>query len=147
MRSSTRTSLKSRVSSVRRSPGFPPSSQEEDWSPRRFYKTMRHIFRPDRQKPGSLVEIPFYDNRPLGLCPMQSFGTVLSATSRPETKSILRGFWTANKVGTLSAPNQKTGRTLNALGFLQKNFGSMRPPLDDYSLPKLDRNRHKPEAR
>jgi hypothetical protein len=37
----------------------------EDWSPHRFYRTMRHIFRPNRTDPDGLVEIPFWLYRPL----------------------------------------------------------------------------------
>lgn len=62
MRSSARTPPHRQVSLPQRSPVSPRSSTEEDWSPRRCYKTMRYLFRPDRENPDSLVEIPFYLN-------------------------------------------------------------------------------------
>lgn len=42
-----------------------PSHSQENWSSHRFYETMRYIFRPIRENPDSLVEIPFHENRPL----------------------------------------------------------------------------------
>lgn len=65
MRSSARTPPHSQVSPSPRSPDSPPLSHREDWSPGQFYKTMRRLYRRDRQNPDSLVEIPFHANRSL----------------------------------------------------------------------------------
>jgi hypothetical protein len=66
MRSSARTPPHSQGRPAPRRPVASPAWwTQEDWSPRRFYKTMRYLFRPVRENPDSLVEIPFYLNCPV----------------------------------------------------------------------------------
>ena len=66
MRSSARTPPHRQVRpSPRRPVASPAWWTQEDWSPRRYYKTMQYLYRPNRQDPDSLVKIPFHLNRPL----------------------------------------------------------------------------------
>ena len=126
MRSSTRTPPHSQVSPSPRSPVSPPTSNTEDWSRRRFYKTMQHVFRPVRENLDSLVETPFYLYRPL------SHAEFLACTEyyiQARRKEHLARLVNRQQGRPPQSPNPDRWPDLKSLGLPQDEFWKFEIPL------------------
>jgi hypothetical protein len=126
MRSSARTPSHSQVSPSPRSP-VPPPSSKEDWSRRRFYKTMQHIFRPDRQNQGSLDETPFYlRKKPLS---EDEFEACAEHYIMAERKKYHARLVNRQQDRPPQSPNPDRWPDLKNLGLLQDEFWKFEIPL------------------
>lgn len=98
----------------------------EDWSPRRFYNTMRKIFRPVRENPTCLVVIPFHLNRPLL---SKEFRGCAEHYITARRKEYLARLFSSQQGRRPQSPKSEQWPDLEGLGLSQEEFWNYETPL------------------